>query len=232
MHQKGCRIVANFHSDDFRQTRNVVIQPDPPKNRKAVVAFFISLLFFIPLAPLVAVVLAIAAMKKTEDGTRRGGMKLAGCAIHLGLLLTIGQFFFGYRGYEYVQQVTAGPGDALSAGFAGNTAQFRAAFMTTLPTSDAEAKRFIEELQSRYGNFRIDVPGDAVNSSLTAPREYELTFDKATVTANAAVAFDSELSARWLTSRLQYIKIHDPEHGDLTFPAPKPRHVAAQPVSD
>jgi hypothetical protein len=159
-------------------------------------------------------------------------LKLAGCAIHLGLLLTIGQVFLGARGYEYFKQINSGPGEAISAGFAGDVEGFRASFLTALPTSNVEAQQFIDELQARYGNFRQGTPGAPVNASLTAPRSHELVFDNATVTADAAVTFDQDLSANWLVSRLQYIKVHDPQRGDLTFPAPKPRQVVAQPISN
>ena len=153
----------------------------------------------------------------------------------LGLVFTAGQAFVGYRGWGLYAQMTGGPAAALGAGFTGNFAQFNDAFMTSTPAGDLEAQAFVEELQNRYGRLRSVLLLDPITEfhgpeSLTAPRRYELIFEKDTLHADAAFDFDRTVSEKFLRSNLTYLTVHDPKRGDMTFPSSEKKTLVSQPT--
>lgn len=206
--------MSEYHCDDFGQQRGVVVNTGPVKSRKPVWTLLLSVLVFIPFAPFIAFCMGLSKCRKSP---------LAGVAVLFGLLFTVVQAGIGFRGFEHYQQIAGGPGRALTAGYGGDLGSFRAAF--DAPVSDDEARAFIETLKSRYGHFHFDqVETLIVGTDFTAPRTYDLMFDKETVRAQAAFTFDTRPGKTWGESRLSYLRVRDPERGDLRVP------VVGQPI--
>jgi hypothetical protein len=217
--------MTQLYSDDFGRQRDVTVVTNAPTRRKVGWALPLSLLFFIPVVPMIGMFLGLTA--------RRSTTRLAGLATLLGLLFTLGQAFIGYRGYEFYRQITAGPGEALAAGCTGDVTGFQQSFITVIPPNDLEARSFIDDLQERYGKFRgIEPTATPVQlGSLCAPRSYVLVFEEGRVQATAAVSFDERLGTSWLGSGLSYLNIHDADRGDLTFPTSSAPRLVSQPAT-
>ena len=145
--------MSEFQSDDFKQTRKVVIKTQVKEKGKGAGAFVVSLLFFVPLLPIVGMYLGLAARRANAALPGDVRSPLATCAVALGVLFTIGQAFVGFRTFEYHQQVSAGPARALNAGFNGKAPAFAGAFTAESAGTAEQAKAFIQKLQSRYGKF-------------------------------------------------------------------------------
>ena len=190
----------------------------------AITALVCSLIFCCPVTTVLGIILGLIAVATIGGGTMRKGRGLAAVAIIIGLLATGLQIGAGYWAYDAIwKPLLAGPRDALTAGFAGDAAGFKAGFHGAGATaSDAEATAFIAELRRRYGEFTSCEFSPVQDSQPAygqpaAPFGYALRFDGATVDAEAEMIF-SDPTRGGLIMKLGYITVFDAELGDLTYP--------------
>jgi len=205
----------------------------------AIASLVCSLLFFCPITTLLGPLLGIIAIPVISSNPRRKGMGLAVAGILIGIILTAGWGFGGYKayqfGYQFVEVVMEGPQDALTAGSNGDLITFKASFYGPGATAtDEEAQAFLDTLNTRYGSFvssqldekELESRGGTVQP---APGEanvafpYLLTFSSGQVSADAEIVFadpNSQPSSfkETFINKLGYIIIRDDELGNLTYP--------------
>ena len=211
-------------------------QPAEPATRSglAVTALVMSLIGIIPClglltAPIGVLLGLIGLVTIKRPRTGRG---MAATAVLLGVVFTAAQVYLGKKYvvdplYGVVSFVMKGPTDALQAGFAGDTAGFKAAFQGAgATTTDAEAQAFIGELRNRYGEFvSASIPQNQ-QGGFTQPQPgqttmampYEFRFANKTVSGEAELIF-TDPSGKSLVRQLGWVRIIDAEKGDMTFPA-------------
>jgi hypothetical protein len=201
---------------------------EPPRTSGLAVASLVcSLIFCCPITTILAPVLGLAAIVSIGNNPMRRGKGLALAGIILGIIFTVGQawgYFKLYKvGMEFMQVVMTGPRDALSKGFSGDIAGYKASFIGPGATApDDQAKAFLDELTKRYGSFQTS----ALDESSGGPRQtgqpavpfpYVLTFSGGTVKAEAEIVFYDE-ATQTLANKLGYILIEDPDKGNLRYP--------------
>jgi hypothetical protein len=195
----------------------------------AITALVCSLIFCCPLTTLLGILLGLIAFAITGPGSARRGRGLAAVAIIIGLVATALQVWGGYAMYEKVwRPVLEGPTDALTAGFAGDAAGFKAGFYGAgAAATDAEATAFIDELRRRYGEFDSCEfspvqTSDPTPGQPSAPFNYVLHFAGATVDAEAEMIFSDPARGGFIM-KFGYLVVSDSDLGDLKYPpAPTP----------
>ncbi len=203
----------------------------------AITSLVSSLIFCCPVTTLLGIVLGLAAFFTIGSNPAKKGKGLAITAIVLGVVFTGGQYFAGKWAYaNFYEIVLIGPRDALSAGMGGDVAAFKGWFHGPGATAtDAEARAFLEELNQRYGGFvsakfdqqaaqgvKQPAPGQA-----NVPFPYVLTFQNATVNSETEIIFADPSAGPGFLKKLGYIKIFDPDRGDLEYPPPSAPSVGA-----
>jgi hypothetical protein len=133
--------------------------------------------------------------------------------------------FAGLTAHRFQETTNHGPQRALAAAFAGNTKAFVNAFHPCdAPMSEAEAEAFVNALRQRYGDF-IDgqivqpVASYELFGEFGHRQLYRMFFINQSVMAESAVVVFDEQGLAWPSNRLRYLKVSDPEAGDLVFPA-------------
>jgi hypothetical protein len=207
--------------------------PQPKMSALAIASLVCSLFFCCPLGTIPGVLLGIGALVSISGNPMRRGKGVAITGIALGVLFTVGQALVyppAIRlGMDTVALMQNGPTDALSAGFAGDLPAFRAHFFNAgAGATDQEAKEFVEQLRSRYGEF---VSASPIQSSsppfgqTAVIMRYSLVFDRATVSADVELVFADPNTREW-AAKVGSITVIDSERGDLAFPpqpaAPRP----------
>ncbi|MCP3904061.1 MAG: DUF4190 domain-containing protein [Planctomycetes bacterium] len=157
------------------------------------------------------------------------GKGLAVAAILIGVVLSVVSWM-GYTGFvkpniidpmvKAVTLVTSGPTDAMSAGFAGDAAAFKAEFTGAAATASGEqVTDFIETLRGRYGEYVSMEPAQNQQQpgfgAQEAPFQYLVTFDTGTVDAEAMIVFADNSGP---IMKFRSITIFDPDEGDVAFP--------------
>ncbi len=194
-------------------------------SKLAIWSLICSLVVCCPLVTVLGPLLGLISLGKIGGNPLLKGRGLAVAGILIGLLTTGGWVLLGYRaapvvGTMYTLMET-GPQHALSTGFAGDIAGFRASFEGAGATaSDAEARAFIDALRSRYGAFasahRSPTAQPAIGQT-TFVLPYVTIFDGATVTADTEVIM-ADPKGRMIM-KIGSISIRDADKGDLTYPA-------------
>jgi hypothetical protein len=194
----------------------------------AITALVMSLIICCPLTTVLGVVLGGIAFVTIGSNPMRKGKGLAVAAILIGLVATvlwvIGGLWFKNTMEKFFQTLTEGPTTAMKAGFASDEAGFKAQFYGVgASATDAEVSAFIEDLRSRYGEFvAADMDQNAKPSQppfgkTTIPFPYQLTFDKATVSAEVSIVIADEKTGQWVW-KLGSITVHDPQGATIAFP--------------
>ena len=162
----------------------------------AITSLVCSLIFCCPVTTVIGVILGLIAVVTIGGNPMRKGKGLAAAGIIIGLLATCLQVWGGFRIYETMMKpVLDGPKYVLEAGNAGDVSGFKAGFHGPgAAATDAEATAFIAELQQRYGAFVSCEfsPNQSSNTAVgqtSAPFEYVLSFENATVNAKAEMIF-------------------------------------------
>ncbi len=203
------------------------------KSGVAITALVMSLLALIPClgmltAPLGVLLGLIGVVTISPPRTGKG---MAVAAVLIGLVLGGAQFYGGKKAYDFFYSfyalVVDGPGPALEKAKSGDYAGFRAEFHNVNATDD-DVRALMDELTDRYGAFlsaRLDEqamgnrqpqPGQA---EMVAP--YIIEFADATVDAEAELLFADQGTGE-IIKKLGYMRIIDPDLGDLVFPEDAP----------
>jgi hypothetical protein len=217
----------------------------PTTSGLAITSLVLSLTAIIPCLGLITgplgVLLGLVSAVTIPSNPARKGTGLAVAAIIIGLVLSAGQgygtYWFVGKARQVVSKIMAGPADALRAGFAGDVAAFRDDFYSPgAQPSVEEAQAFIDELRSRYGDF-VSVSLPSQNQSYQpTPGEtqivmpYIVEFTNATMNAEVELVIVDE-TTRQFVMKWGYIKILDPERGDLRYP-PAAEKAEKQPAGE
>lgn len=190
----------------------------------AMTSLIFSLVVCCPLTTILGPLLGIAALVRIGGNPALKGKGLAFVAIILGVVFTLAQGFGGYQMWQLMQPVLEGPNVALTAGFAADTAVFKAEFHGAGATaSDTEVTAFIDELRNRYGTYqscRFDETSSGPTGAYgdpVIPFPYILTFDNGEVQIEAKYVF-ADRGTGWVR-KWGSIAIFDSNLGDLTYPA-------------
>ncbi len=182
-----------------------------------------SLIVCCPITTIVGPLLGIAALVKIGGNPALKGRGIALAAILMGVVFTAAQTWGGYGMWQVMKPVFEGPNVALTAGFGGDTAAFKAAFHGAGATAgDADVTAFIDELRQRYGAYqscRYDETARGTRGAFgdpVVPFPYILTFDNAEVRVEAKYVFADE-GIGWV-QKWGSITVFDPDLGDLTYP--------------
>jgi hypothetical protein len=142
-----------------------------PMSGMAVTAFVMTILFCIPVLPLVGLLLGLGALGRTStDGPFRG-RPLAIIAIILGLIFTAGQTItivevvgkvveVGGIFADSITVVVTGPDDAMEGAFKGDSAEGKDWWAVGQEPSAAQTAAFVVEARRRFGEFKSAVPDD------------------------------------------------------------------------
>jgi hypothetical protein len=219
----------------FESTFNAPYGQDAQPRRTsglAITALVMSLVGIIPCcgfltAPLGVILGAIAAFI-TGPASPRKGRGMAVTALILGLVFTIGWYAGGaWFSGKMMEGMMRGPQAALTAGFAGDIAGFKAAFHGAgAAATDDEAKAFLGALTERYGamvSVRFDEsqpPGQSFGQP-NVPMPYVIQFASGPMNAEVELVFADQATGEmfFFAPRLGYITVFDAALGDLTFPS-------------
>jgi hypothetical protein len=128
-----------------------------PMSAMAVTAFVLTLLFCIPVLPLVGLFLGLAALGRTStDGLLRG-RPLAITAIILGVLMTTLWIVVIYFGPTLVKSAFFpfyGPPGSVQAAFDGDTAEATSFWWNGTAPSEAETAAFVAAANAKCGAFK------------------------------------------------------------------------------
>lgn len=197
----------------------------PPKTSGLAVASLVcGLIFFCPVTTVLAPLLGVAAAARLHGNPALRGRGLAAVGSVIGIVATALWVLAGVRFYgAMIGPVYERPGEALRAGFAGDTAGFRACFYGPGETAaDSEAQIFVEALRQRYGEFASGSPREPVGpGGPIMTFSYVLRFGTRTVPAEIRVVMADPDAGAW-PGRLAWIRVIDPELGDLSFPRRHP----------
>ncbi len=196
----------------------------------AIASLVCSLICCIPLTTIAGVLLGIGAMVSIGRDPLKKGKGLAMAGIVLGAVFTavfsVGWLVGAPKVYALVKEsmlvVERGPRDALAAGFAGDTAGFKAAFHGEGATaSDAVAQSFIEGLRVRYGEFVGSQIHQQQNQQTfgtpVVPFSYTIEFSPKKLNAETQIVFSDPKTGGFIM-KIGYITIFDEELGDMTYP--------------
>lgn len=148
----------------FTETNHAEMKP---MSGMAVTAFVLTLLFCIPVLPLVGLLLGLAALGRTStDGPLRG-RPLAITVMILGVLFTAGQVVTTIKIVEVGEMIASsfivvftGPDDAMEGAFKGDSKQTNDWWLVGQAPSAARTKAFVSEARRRFGEFKSAVPKD------------------------------------------------------------------------
>ncbi len=198
-------------------------------SRLAIASLVCSLICCVPVTTIPGILLGVGAMLSISNNPARRGKGLAVAGILLGVIFTAGQAFVYPPVIKWVgrsiEMVMGGPDQALADGFAGDPVAFKSHFYGAgTRATDAEAQAFIDTLRSRYGEYR----GCAFDQKNQPPASfgqpssefaYILTFENATVDAEAQIIWVDERTPNDMVFKFGWVTIEDRDLGDLTYPA-------------
>ncbi len=154
-----------------------------PMSGMAVTAFVLTLLFCIPVLPLVGLLLGLAALGRTatSGGTMRG-RPLAVTAIILGVIMTTGWGAFGYfvgvPAYKSMTMILfRGTEEPVKAAFDGDSAKAATFWWENAAPSEAETATFVSAAKARFGDFEMLFRADETQPGIGAGQpEFVLPF--------------------------------------------------------
>lgn len=206
---------------------------DKPMSGMAVTGFVLTLIFCIPVLPLIGLLLGLGALGRTSaDGPMRG-RPLAITAVVLGILMTAGQVYatvqivnvariFG----DSIASVITGPGESLQAAFDGDGTKATSFWWKGDAPSDAETAAFVAAAKARFGAFDKAFPSDDADPGAGAGQpEFVLPFTftfsngkyKGEVSFSATKQGETTVGGSYVG--IDKIVIKDPEGGDLVWAA-------------
>ncbi|MEM7227719.1 MAG: DUF4190 domain-containing protein [Planctomycetota bacterium] len=216
-----------FVSDEFGRSRSVRVQSTKRSlSIMALASFVLGILFFIPLFPMVACVLGFLAMQRTKDSIALKGRSLAMAGLCFGLVSSVLQVFAGVQAYRVYDFATNGPERVITYALAGNTDDFRSAFINDAGmASDQSIARFSDTLRRRYGGLQsvtLQDTQDIVQTDRGASfiANYEFTFNDRTVPASVHMLIADGALPGVLSGKIERIEFSDEEQGSLEFPIP------------
>jgi hypothetical protein len=206
---------------------------EKPMSGMAVTAFVLTLIFCIPVLPLIGLLLGLGAMGRTSaDGPMRG-RPLAITAVILGLLMTVGQVYATVQIVKVAQifgdsitSVITGPEESMQAAFGGDNAKATSFWWEGDAPSEAETAAFVTAAKARFGGFEKAFPSDGTEPGAGAGQsEFTLpfTFTFSNGTFDGEVAFVATKSGDTTTGGsylgIDKIIIKDPDGADLVWAA-------------
>lgn len=125
----------------------------------AVTALVFSLIFCCPVTTFLGPILGLIALVTIGSNPLKKGRGLAWSAVIIGVFLSVAWGGFGFWGYQVYQAFSIpmqhGPLPSMKAGFTGDMTGFKAGFFgQAASASDDDAKKYIETLRARFGEFR------------------------------------------------------------------------------
>lgn len=193
----------------------------------AISSLICSIICCLPFTTIPGILLGAVALLSIGKNPALRGRGLAITGIVLGVIFTIGQVLIYPAAWGLIkgswEAMEAGPRDALTAGFAGDPAAFKAEFHgAAANATDAEVQAFVDELRDRYGAFvgsRLNDQGGGRPrfGQQKVPFPYLLEFENATVDAETEIVFSDPQQGGFIM-KIGYITVFDPDVGDLTFP--------------
>ena len=221
----------HFQSDNFRVPRRVSIGSTRATCKTAVAALASGAFSFVPLAPLVTLLLAALGLRTTgRDATLRG-RAFAKVAVAVGVVALTAQAAVATVGWSRHSLITRGIGDVTARAADGNVSGFAEAFAAADPLATAETRErmlssFFRLLELRYGEFQgvtpLAGPGAALNPPGTGVA-YRMAFARQTV--EARVDFDNDLSL--VPHFLRPVRFEVVDEADTRIVYPPPARVAA-----
>lgn len=201
----------------------------------AIAAFVCSLIFCCPITTIPGLIMGLFAIVQTGPASARKGRGLAIAAVIIALLGLTFQVWVGYSGYQAYKIAFGAPNEIFQAAESGDLTGFRSYFVSAAAsTSDAEVQAYIDGVRARYGQFQS---AEIETFRMGGPRGdmpvfvYRLTFEKATVTAEALL--DPKAQTRDDRMMFDSFTIIDSARGDLEFPPAAPAAPAASgPAAD
>lgn len=231
--------MTQFHTDEFRQARDVRIKVTKNITPKARWALRLAMLPVVPLLPLLAMMTGIAALKSINNDASLTGTGRARLALVLGFVFTGVQAFFGWQAWQFVQAAQHGPQAVIASGQQGDVDAFLAHFDDAgTELNPTFAAVFLDVINDRYGTCgetSLELPDKWYMSWRPfEPFEYAAQFEQAIMPVTAQFVVTPDLTTWMWQPKLRYVVIHDAEHGDLRFP-PGPdglEQMAAHPGND
>ncbi len=194
----------------------------------AITSLVCSLIICCPITTIIGPILGLVALVTIGSNPQKKGKGIAIVAVLIGLIVTLVWAVVGYQFYgkiikPFMETMMTGPDSALTAGYAGDTAGFKAKFYGDGAIApDEEAAAFIESLRERYGEFQLVVPDETAQMQPAYgepifPMAYLATFDNGTVDAEVTIIIVDEVTGQ-LVMKLGTFTIFDSELGDLQYP--------------
>lgn len=214
------------YSDTFGKERAVSIKVKRTKSRLAVWSSRFGVLFFVPLAPALGVLLGIAGLSSVKNNPARTGKAYAAFGLMTGLVFTAGQAWFGWSAYQVANGFETVPVAAIDAGFAKDYSGMLDNFSPDASAFRGGAAPFIAALQDHYGSFRGLASSEPVwEWRPNRLHAYTLMFDTGHV--NAHIDWDFVFTPMGYQAKIASMTISDARKGDLKFPSAGSKGIAS-----
>jgi hypothetical protein len=219
---------------------------EKPMSGMAVTAFVLTLIFCIPVLPLVGLLLGLGALGRTSaDGPMRG-RPLAITAVILGLLMTVGQVYATVQIVKVAQifgdsitSVITGPEESMQAAFDGDNAKATSFWWEGDAPSEAETAAFVTAAKARFGDFAKAFPSEGTEPGAGAGQsEFTIpfTFTFSNGTFDGEVSFvatkQGEMTSGGSFLGIDKIVIKDPDGADLAWASGSDAETEAKPAAD
>ena len=204
---------------------------EKPMSGMAVTAFVLTLIFCIPVLPLIGLLLGLGALGRTSvDGPMRG-RPLAITAVILGLLMTVGQVYATVQIVKVAQifgdsitSVITGPQESMQAAFDGDGATATTFWWKADAPSESETVAFVTAAKARFGDFKNAFPSDdaqpgagAGQPEFTLPFTFTFSNGKVDGEVSFAATKAGEMTASGSYIGIDKIVIKDPDGADLVW---------------
>lgn len=197
---------------------------NPPisRNPLATVACVSSLLFFCPLTTVLAIVLGGMAVIRSSRLPGQPGRRRALAAMVVGGMFTMVQIGAVYAGLHRMRSMGELPAAMLQRGMRGDLATFRNGFGPVgREVSEAETRTFLDAVADRYGEPTGSMAPLHVIWSSARGGQDSMALEWTLHFADDSRVLTGELRRSPHDSGASYfarMTIHDPHHGDLTYP--------------
>ena len=219
---------------------------EKPMSGMAVTAFVLTLIFCIPVLPLVGLLLGLGALGRTSaDGPMRG-RPLAITAVILGVIMTVGQVYTTVQIVKVAQifgdsitSVITGPEESMQAAFDGDNAKATGFWWEGDAPSEAETAAFVTAAKARFGDFEKAFPSEGTEPGAGAGQsEFTIpfTFTFSNGTFDGEVSFvatkQGEMTSGGSFLGIDKIVIKDPDGADLAWASGSDAEPEAKPAAD
>lgn len=192
----------------------------------AILSIVAGTFIFCPVATIAGPLFGLKAFSEMRNDPRVTGRGMAKWGIIFGCIFSVGWLSLAVWWHFVARKpMLEGPKVALTAGFSGDIAGFRAGFCceSDNATND-DAARFLSALSQRYGEFlscyqntEAPAPEQPIGEGLRKRIPYGLVFDRATLNAEAEfVVFDRSRTGPIM--RFAWLRVFDDKNGDITYP--------------